>query len=72
MMLADLLREVFIVEYAAMDSIGRNKGWHNYGVIMSIDDLTAIKSEIKTIIGNRDFEVKVWKHSTAFGSVQIA
>ena len=71
-MLSYLLREIFIVEYAVIDSIGRNKGWHYFKPLNSLDDLPKTKKDIKALVGDQEFKVKVWKHSTLLGSEQIA
>lgn len=68
----NFLKEHLILEYACIDSMGRNKGWHTYGVIANLDVFPEIVSKIKAENPGKDVKVKLWQHSTAFGSKQIA
>lgn len=68
----DMLKEHLILEYAVHDSMGRNKGWHTYGVLKTLDDMPGIVTKIKAQHPDKDVKVKLWQHSTAFGSRQIA
>jgi hypothetical protein len=70
--LNSLLKPKLILEYAVMDSLGRNKGWHMHGFINSLDDLPVIVNDIKIRYPNKLVKTKVYEHTTAFGSVQIA
>ena len=68
----NLLKPKLILEYAVIDSIGRNKGWHMHGLINSLDDLPEIVNEIKISNPNKQVKTKIYEYTTAFGSVQIA
>lgn len=68
----NLLAPKLILEYAVIDSIGRNKGWHMHGFINSLDDLPEIVNEIKISNPNKQVKTKIYEYTTAFGSVQIA
>ena len=68
----NMMAEHLILEYAVHDSMGRNKGWHTYGVLKSLDDMPGIVAEIKADHPDKEIKVKLWQHSTAFGSEQIA
>jgi hypothetical protein len=35
------------MEYAVIDSMGRNKGWHMHGFLNSLDDLAGILKDIQ-------------------------
>lgn len=60
------------MEYAVIDSLGRNKGWQMHGFIKSLDDLPALTKDIQTQHPNKEVKVKVYEYSAAFGSKQIA
>ena len=68
----NLLKPKLILEYAIIDSLGRNKGWHMHGLINSLDDLPEIVNEIKISNPNKQVKTKIYEYTTAFGSVQIA
>jgi hypothetical protein len=70
--MSNLLQEHLILEYAVHDSMGRNKGWHTHGMLNSLDDMPAIVAKIQADHPGKDVKVKLWQHSTAFGSQQIA
>lgn len=67
-----LLEPKLILEYAVIDSLGRNKGWHMHGFINSLDDLPVIVNDIKVQHPNKQVKTKIYEYTTAFGSVQIA
>ena len=67
-----LTQEHLILEYAVIDSLGRNKGWHTHGVIKTLDEMPAIVSKIKADNPDKEIKVKLWQYSLAFGSRQIA
>ena len=68
----NLTQEHLILEYAVIDSMGRNKGWHTFGMIKTLDEMPDIVSKIKADNPNKEVKVKLWQYSTAFGSRQIA
>lgn len=67
-----LLEPRLIMEYAIIDSMGRNKGWHMHGVINSLDDLAGILKTIQDSHPKKLIKSKVYEYTTAFGSRQIA
>lgn len=67
-----LTQEHLILEYAVIDSLGRNKGWHTYGVIANLDVFPDIVSKIKAENPGKEVKVKLHQYSLAFGSKQIA
>ena len=67
-----LTQEHLILEYAVIDSLGRNKGWHTFGVIKTLDEMPGIVSKIKADNPEKEIKVKLWQYSLAFGSKQIA
>jgi alpha/beta superfamily hydrolase len=60
------------MEYAVIDSMGRNKGWHMHGVIGSLDDVANILKDIQKKHPKKSIKSKVYEYTTAFGSKQIA
>lgn len=70
--LNSLLTKSLIMEYAVIDSMGRNKGWQMHGFINSLDDLPELTTAIKAKHPNKEVKVKVYEYSGAFGSKQIA
>jgi hypothetical protein len=70
--LNSLLKPKLILEYAIIDSMGRNKGWHMHGFINSLDDLPVLVNDIKIQYPNKQVKTKIYEYTTAFGSVQIA
>jgi len=71
-MLSDLLEDTLLVEYACLDSKGRNKGWHNFGALRTLDDLPETRARIQARHPNRTICVKVWCYNAFTGSVQVA
>lgn len=67
-----LTQEHLILEYAVIDSMGRNKGWHTYGVLANLDEMPGVVSKIKAKNPNKEVKIKLWQYSLAFGSKQIA
>lgn len=67
-----LLEPRLIMEYAIIDSMGRNKGWHMHGFINSLDDLSDILKNIQSQHPKKLIKSKVYEYTTAFGSKQIA
>lgn len=67
-----LTQEHLILEYAVIDSMGRNKGWHTYGIIANLDVFPGVVSKIKAEHPDKEVKVKLYQYSTAFGSKQIA
>ena len=72
MRIHSMLKEHLILEYAVLDSLGRNKGWHTYGVLRTLDDMPAVVAKIRAGNPDKEVKVKLWQHSTAFGTKQIA
>lgn len=60
------------MEYAVIDSLGRNKGWQMHGFIASLDDLPRLTSDIKSQYPDKEVKIKVYEYSGALGSRQIA
>lgn len=67
-----LLQTHLLLEYAVIDSLGRNKGWHMHGAIASLDDLPQIIENIGKKYPKKSIKTKVYEYSTALGSKQIA
>ena len=67
-----LLKPRLIMEYAVIDSLGRNKGWHMHGFLNSLDDLSGILKDIQLKHPKKLIKSKVYEYTTAFGSKQIA
>lgn len=67
-----LVTPVLILEYAIIDSMGRNKGWHMHGFVNSLDDLTGILKNLQDRHPKKTIKSKVYEYTTAFGSKQIA
>ena len=67
-----LLQPRLIMEYAIIDSLGRNKGWHMHGILNSLDELAGILKTIQDQHPKKLIKSKVYEYTTAFGSVQIA
>ncbi len=68
----NLLAPRLIMEYAIIDSLGRNKGWHMHGFLNSLDDLAGILKDIQLKHPKKTIKSKVYEYTTAFGSKQIA
>ena len=68
----NLLEPKLIMEYAVIDSLGRNKGWHMHGFVNSLDDLSGILKIIQDQHPKKLIKSKVYEYTTAFGSRQIA
>lgn len=68
----NLTQEHLILEYAVIDSMGRNKGWHTHGIIENLDAFPGIVSKIKADHPGKEVKVKLYQYSLAFGSKQIA
>lgn len=67
-----LLEPKLILEYAVIDSLGRNKGWHMHGFIPSLDALADILKDIQSKHPKKLIKSKVYEYTTVFGSRQIA
>jgi hypothetical protein len=65
------MKQHLLLEYAAIDSMGRNKGWHMHGAIETLDSLGEIVSKIKANHPGKSIKVKLYEYSTATGSKQI-
>lgn len=65
------MKQHLLLEYAAIDSMGRNKGWHMHGDIQTLDSLEEIVSKIKAKHPGKAIKVKIYEYSTALGSKQI-
>lgn len=61
-----------IMEYAVIDSIGRNKGWHLHGVVDSIETAHNIVDGIRAKNPKKTVQMKLYEYTQAFGSQQIA
>jgi len=70
--LNNIMQQHLLVEYAVIDSMGRNKGWHMYGAIKSLDDLAEVIENIGKKYPKKSIKTKVYEYSTATGSKQIA
>jgi hypothetical protein len=60
------------MEYAVIDSMGRNKGWHMHGFVRSLDDVNDILATIQKKHPKKSIKSKVYEYTLAFGSRQIA
>lgn len=67
-----IMQQHLLLEYAVIDSLGRNKGWNMYGAISSLDDLPQIIDNIGKKYPKKSIKTKVYEYSTATGSKQIA
>ena len=68
----NIMQQHLLLEYAVIDSMGRNKGWKMHGAIKSLDDLPAILDSIIKQHPKKSIKTKVYEYSTATGSKQIA
>ena len=67
----NIMQQHLLLEYAAIDSLGRNKGWNMHGAIKSLDVLPDLVSKIKADHPGKEIKIKVYEYSTATGSKQI-
>ena len=68
----NLVRTTLLFEYAVIDSIGRNKGWHMANPLKSLDELPSRIKELEKQHPKKTIKTKVYEYSLAFGSRQIA
>ena len=67
----NIMQQHLLLEYAAIDSLGRNKGWKMHGAIKNLDILPDLVSKIKADNPGKEIKVKVYEYSIATGSKQI-
>lgn len=60
------------MEYAIIDSLGRNKGWQMHGLLRSLDDLPSITKALQDKHPKKSVKIKVYEYTDAFGAKQIA
>lgn len=61
-----------IMEYAIIDSLGRNKGWKMHGLVGSLESAQQIVDAVRAKNPKKTVEMKVYEYTQAFGSRQIA
>jgi hypothetical protein len=70
--LINLTSPTLLFEYAIIDSIGRNKGWHLGSPLRSLDELPKRIKELQVKHPKKTIKTKVYEYTLAFGSKQIA
>ena len=67
-----LIQTTLLFEYAVIDSLGRNKGWHMGSPLKTLDELPDRIAQLQIQHPKKSIKTKVYEYSLAFGSRQIA